>query len=322
MTQEGQLQPTPEGQASHSTPATDLAFAEQSAAFAGGNVALADSVVGYVDSAIVRTQVRFRFDAEYDYNRPDRAEFYYTTWQLFGGQNPNPPVGFPEPQLDRQAFWHYLEYALTNRLSVAIDVPYVLSNPLVNVNDEGFGDMEVSVKYAILQQCDQHLTFQLKNHIPLEDATEHWLGTGHYSIEPGLLYNLQVNPCWTLEAELKDWISIDGAVNPFNGEDYAGNVLRYGIGLGYNLIEGSSYRVTPIVETVGWTVLDGQVFEFDANNNPLGPAPADGDTIVNMKLGARIANYCGGSLYAGWGHALTGDRWYENIFRLELRKVF
>ena len=92
------------------------------------------------------------------------------------------------------------------------------------------------------------------------------------------------------------------------------------------------YSVKPILEFVGWSVLEGQVFDFnDAAVDPtnanisagdIGPVDADGDTIVNIKIGTRVANCCGGSLYAGWGHSLTGDRWYQDIFRFELRRMF
>ena len=126
----------------------------------------------------------------------------------------------------------------------------------------------------------------------------------------------------TLEAELKDWISVGGAVNPQNGEPFAGNVLEYGIGLGYDWRRCGRWTITPIVEFVGWTVLEGQVSEFDAQGNELGPADAAGDTIVNMKLGARITDCCGSSFYAGYGRSLTGDRWYEDIIRVEFRRPF
>jgi hypothetical protein len=49
---------------------------------------------------------------------------------------------------------------------------------------------------------------------------------------------------------------------------------------------------------------------------------AAGDTIINAKLGARLrlANF--GDIYAGYGRALTGDRWYRDIWRFEFRLFF
>ena len=56
---------------------------------------------------------------------------------------------------------------------------------------------------------------------------------------------------------------------------------------------------------------------------------ADGDTIVNFKIGLRLGFDHDGlslgdrsSLYAGYGRALTGDVWYEDVFRFEYRVAF
>lgn len=297
-----------------------LAFNTQSSAFAGDLYAAADSKAGYIDTAMIRTMLRFRFDAAYEMDRPDRAEFFYTTWQAFGGQNPNPPEGFPDPDIDRQSVSLLYEHAFSRNFSAFVDVPFVFSDPLRNPNDQAFGDMTAGIKLSLLHNNCQQLTFQLKNYIPLHDSDEHWTGTGHYSIEPGILYYRQLNERWSLEAEVRDWISIGGAEN--GGDAYAGNVLRYGVGLGTTMGSIGDYSVKPIVEVVGWSVLEGQVFDFEDDQTDIGPVDAKGDTIVNLKLGARLAKCGGNSLYAGWGHSLTGDRWYRNIFRLELRKVF
>jgi hypothetical protein len=298
--------------------ATQLAFAEKR------------SSTGYIDTALVRTQARFRFDAAYDFNRADRAEFFYTTWDLFGGENPSPP-GVPEPDIDRQSLSLYFEHAFGNDedISLFVDLPVIFSDPLFNSNDQGIGDLQVGLKLSLIENRCSQLTFQLKNYIPTADNTNRWLGAGHYSIEPGLLYFRDLGNGLTLETEIRDWISIGGAVNPNNGKNYAGNVLRYGLGVGYLLGCVGGHKVTPIVETVGWTVLDGQVFEFnDSQIDPddptagrIGPRSAVGDTIVNIKLGTRFENSTGGSIYAGYGRSLTGDRWYRDIFRLELRKM-
>jgi hypothetical protein len=40
-----------------------------------------------------------------------------------------------------------------------------------------------------------------------------------------------------------------------------------------------------------------------------------------LKIGAR-AIFGQGSVYAGYGHALTDQDWYDNIFRFEYRYSF
>jgi hypothetical protein len=116
-----------------------------------------------------------------------------------------------------------------------------------------------------------------------------------------------------LEAELRDWIAIDD-------DDFAGNILRYGVGVSHDLWCSPCYSLKPVVELVGWTVVDGQV----STRQPTGLAAvesASGDTIVNAKLGVRLAGEQM-DLYAGYGRALTGDVWYEDTVRLELRMFF
>ena len=49
---------------------------------------------------------------------------------------------------------------------------------------------------------------------------------------------------------------------------------------------------------------------------------AAGDTIVNGKVGVRTYFGEGSDLYIGYGHALTGDRWYKDIIRVEYRLAF
>jgi hypothetical protein len=79
--------------------------------------------------------------------------------------------------------------------------------------------------------------------------------------------------------------------------------------------------VVPVVELVGWTVLDGK----ESVVHPSGLVSVEGaagDTILDIKLGAHLkfCNSC--DIYAGYGRPLTGNRWYENIVRVELRLFF
>jgi hypothetical protein len=114
-----------------------------------------------------------------------------------------------------------------------------------------------------------------------------------------------------VEGEIRDWIPIGGT------EGFQGNVLRYGIGVSRKCYDNGSLSVLPVVETVAWSVLSGDVFTPDE-----GLRSAE-TTIVNMKFGARFNHApkcCGGAtrtLYVGYGKALTDDRWYNHTIRAE-----
>jgi len=141
------------------------------------------------------------------------------------------------------------------------------------------------------------------------------LGTGHASLEPGFLFQHRFTDSLTLFGELKDWIALGGT------EGAAGNVLRYGLGVSYDLWENQNSRVTPVVEVVGWTVLSGK---FGGKIPPLSPVlfEAAGDTIVNLKLGCAYTWREKAQLYVGYGFALTNEVWYQDVRRVQLRFMF
>jgi hypothetical protein len=293
---------------------------EGAPAQSGSTFAVLDNPGGYIDSAIVGNVFRFRFDAAYDNPMPDRVEFFYGQCGCFGGNAPGPPLA--ETRVDYQEFIPYLEWAFNNRFSVFGEAPVRLINPEVNQNAGGFSDLNVGFKYALIACPNEYLTAQLRIYTPTGQA-DLGLGTGHVSIEPSLLYFRRIDQCWTLQAELRDWIPISDSVTP-TGQPFAGNVLRYGVGLGYDLwscCDGcTSKRLTPVGEIVGWTILDG--FGFNGNIPPAGALiDQSGVTIVNAKLGVRYT-VNQHSFYAGAGTALTNQFWYADIIRLEYRQAF
>ena len=77
-------------------------------------------------------------------------------------------------------------------------------------------------------------------------------------------------------------------------------------------------RVAPVVELIGWRVLDG----FQTIAPALGDADASGTNIVNLKFGARVVWNNRGSVYVGYGKALTDAMWYDDILRFEYRQGF
>jgi len=270
-------------------------------------ISVGDSGVGYVDTAVISNQLRFRFDAVYEADQVNRAEFLWA-WRPITG--PGPPLD--ESSTDYQRMSAYLEYALHSNLSVFVDAGAMFSNPDVNDNSGGLGDIETGFKLSLYEDCDTLVTFQMKVYVPSGDAGRA-LGTGHVSLEPGVLF-LQKFGRFTLEGELRDWIPIGGTPGR------QGNIIRYGLGTSTDLGCIGLGCVRPVVEFAGWTVLDGQT-RF------LGPSglvveDADGVTIVNVKVGSRFILDEDRDIYIGYGRSLTGDRWYNDILRVDLRCRF
>jgi hypothetical protein len=273
-----------------------------------GTPVIRDSSVGYIDPAIPGDVLRLRFDDTFDKVQPSRAEFFYPR---AGAAGPGPIL--PETSVDYQEVSAYAELAWTNRLSYFLNVPVRFLNPEINSNSSGFSDIDAGFKYALVYTPTLVATTQLRVYAPTGHARE-GLGTQHVSIEPALLLYRSLTQRLGLEAEVRNWIPIDGT-------DFAGGIFRYGVGLNYWLPLNGQWQITPVAEVVGWTVTGGK------SSVPVAPGEflvedAQGTTIVNSKLGVRTRFTRNADIYAGWGHALTDESWYENTYRVEFRLSF
>ncbi len=287
-------------------------------AFAG-RTAFTSHDAGYIDGAVPMNLLRLRVDAAYNNTRPDRAEFFYPKCGCFrtdpGPLNdPNAPgPRLLESAVNYQEISAYLEVAPVRWFSAFLDVPVRFLNPDVNANTAGLSDINAGVKVALLAYDDLFVTLQFRTYAPTGDG-DRGLGTDHVSLEPALLIFHRLTDRLSMEAELRDWI-------PINGTDFAGNVIRYGLGASYAVLDTGRLRVSPVAEVVGWTVLDGKVTVPSPDLTSLTVQDAEGDTIVNVKVGVRVL-FGNADIYTGYGRALTGDTWYEDIYRLEFRLHF
>jgi hypothetical protein len=346
---------------------------EQFAARGGAGAAIADNA-GYIDSAIIRSRFRMRYDTAYNLNSPDRAEFFYAKCGCFNvpslligpnaipgyskvydprangplrpmqAFNVHPGHGYSgEPNVNYQVAAPYFEYAANPLTSFFIETParfdsfalpiLIKQSPVFHYNTYGWSDMNLGFKRAFVAEPDRFYTFQFRTYVPTGSG-EKGLGTNHASLEPGLLVFQRLSDRLYFSGELLDWI-------PVHATDFAGNVLTYGAGLAYNIVLTQSFRVAPVVEFVGWTIMGGKELNPNGNFNPNAPlsfltgnvpekiVSASDWTIINGKFGVRIGlgsyNQAGGgsplndrhSIYIGYGQSLTGDHWYKNILRLE-----
>ncbi|MFI5090096.1 MAG: transporter [Terriglobales bacterium] len=308
----------------------------------------------YIDSAIIGSQIRVRFEAAFHENAPDRAEFFYARYAgLNNGPGPNSVVA----DLNFQQLYLQAEYAARKRLSVFAEVPLRSIQPQLtvantnndprpsNVNTAGLSDLAAGFKLAAVASSNQYLTFQFQAYFPSGDASK-GLGTNHYSVEPAVLYYRRLSDRVALEAEVGDSHPIGGsfcqscitnssisppAPPPVSG-GFAGDVFFYGVGPSYVLYRGEHVRIAPVIELVGWRVLGGieticvpgtdmDTHKFNPCLNQEG-ASADGTNIVNLKAGVRTSIGRHSSFYVGFGHAVTRSHWYEEIVRAEYRYSF
>ena len=136
--------------------------------------------------------------------------------------------------VDDQILSGYLEYAVSQKLSFFVDVPFQfvrfgadvedgpesaaerqqfpesqeLRNP--NHDPDGAGDVQAGLKYALIADPNnRYLTFQFRTYIPTGDPGL-GLGTGHFSLEPSLLAYQRLTDRVVVQGQLTDWIPIAG----------------------------------------------------------------------------------------------------------------
>lgn len=264
--------------------------------------------VSFIDSAVPRTQMMLRLDLDYDANRPTRAEYL----QPKGGFPGTPGPDLPETSVDFQEVFAYAEYAFSPSFSVFMDTPLRWTNPEQNPSQGGVADMNLGFKWSVFTGANMMSTVQLRMWIPTASASG--LGTKHVTFEPALLFNYRMMQFVNLEGEFRYWV-------PVGGSDFAGDLIRYGLGLTYWGRSPDRIWMSPVVEAVGWTVLGGQQ---QVVHSPalFTTQTAEGDTIVNLNAGLRMGLGYQAEFYAGYSRALTGEAWFREMLRFEFKYLF
>ncbi len=288
------------------------------------------SMVGYIDNATIGSKVRIRFDSGSGVQGGDRAEFFYAKCGCYRGlpignaaYDPDAPGPGPGVLTDANytQFNVNAEYALNGRFSLVADLPMRSLKPQAFVpgtgsfgNTSGLSDIKGGVKLSLSSDSNSQITLQALASAPSGDAAK-GLGTNRWSVEPAILYSTMVGDLLGFEAQFGSVIPLDGSkgVPTSSPDKFSGSVIYYGFGPSLDIYSSGTTRLAPVVELVGWHIVDG----YSTFDN----GPAKGTDIVNLKLGARLA-FGSGSIYAGWGKALTDAVWYDELLRVEFRYGF
>ncbi len=268
-----------------------------------------------IDAAQPNNNVRLRFESGYDWEFPDRAEFF---WSKLGGKGP--PATIPvESSVDYQDIRLAMEVG-TDKFSATTEIPLRFVDPTVLPNTGGMGDLVLTTKTVMLDGERLQVTQVLRNQLATGSAKK-GRGIGHASMEPGFVaaYRRAEDSMW--HSELKLWFPIGG------DPDHSGPVLRYGTGYARLWYDSDTLAIIPTFEFVGWSVLTG-------GQTVPGPllgsgevVSIDGLNIFNLYPGLRIAKDTGGDmgifeLGIHGGLSVSNSHWYESLMRLELRWTF
>jgi hypothetical protein len=287
---------------------------------------LAVRAPSFIDQAALMHVARFRFDGMFGITHPDRAEYYWPRQgflrNIIGYDRPlGPPL--QERSVDIHEYSFYVEVMLAQHVSFFTDIPIRTTYPDLNANESGLGDISFGVKCALFRDATHALTFQLRGTAPSGDG-QRGLGVESWIVEPGLLWQHAITDRVTLFAEVRDRIPIEPQ------SDFAGNILRYGVGGSVIAFDVNGIRAMPTVEAVGWTVMSGKESAQFGSLAPLIQS-SYGTTILTANYGIRFTlgdemmsnSYLALSdLYVGYGQTYTNDRWYRDIVRVEYRLRF
>ncbi len=271
-------------------------------------LSIRESFMGWIDAAAPRSLMGLRFESTWNNVQPMRAEYYHPQGGIPGA------VGFPLPEtrVSYQDLTTFTEYRIAPWLSVFVEAPYRWLSGEINGDQSGSSDMRYGMK--IVTWNDQKAIATVLMRIYQPSARDASLGTGHWSLEPGLLAAYRFNQNLLIEGEFRYWI-------PLNGTDFSGDILRYGIGASWGQRKSSGLWYAPVVEGIGWTVLRGKTM-IASSPDLFTIQDASGQTTVNAYLGLRWGYGANLDFYAGYGRAFTGNYWQRDLFRFEIRYVY
>lgn len=151
-----------------------------------------------------------------------------------------------------------VEWALTRRIGLALEAPYVRLNPDDGDTESGIGDVAIAPRFLIGETGRFLLSANLEIGIPTgDDARE--LGSGEVSLAPSL-------SAWL---DLGNWFSSGAQLGTEHGLESGESEFFYNVALGYSfLTQGSRETLVSrhfprgmsnlIVEFTGRTALEGE----------------------------------------------------------------
>ncbi len=209
-----------------------------------------------------------------------------------------------------QQLYFYQEAAAGNG-SFFVEMPYRSVDPDIGPRKSGFGDVNLGTK-ALLFDCELlQIAFQFRTYLPSGQSVK-GLGTGHTTLEPGLLASLRLGPTTSLQGQIAEWIPIAGDPN------YSGALLRYGLSLNQVL-----YRFTPNSPLIGTLEYQGISFQDGLYTDPLlGATKSSGSSYASLGPGLRAVVCDKVDFGLGTNFTLTDHNFFHQLYRFEVRFLY
>jgi hypothetical protein len=288
----------------------------------------------FLDAARPITQSRIRVDVARNLRNPDRAEYIWARIQpgdcqlVIPSCRPVPPrgkgVNYVPSSVDFDELSFYQEIA-TPRASFFIEVPYRhieadltdICPPAMYCNESGFTDINLGTK-SLLCDCElMQFTFQFKTYIPTGSFGKGF-STGHVSLEPALLLNLNLGGSTYLQVMSAYWI-------PIGGDDvFQANIWHNHFSLNHILATPcKGFQVIGTIEFNEWTIYGGAYTVTDRVDTTTDPDTIFGEsaatTIASAGPGIRLVFCDRVDIGVGSAFGFTGSKWFEDVIRSEIR---
>ena len=258
-----------------------------------------------IDPAQPSNNFRVRMALGNRMHLPDRAEYFWGRTVDRRG----PPQG--ETVLNYQDLRLRMETG-SKKFSAAFEVPFRAVDPVINLDHAGLGDLQIIAKTVLLSGNEWLLTQYFGTYMPT-GAVGMGLGTGHVSLEPGLLFRNRWSDDTWLHGELKFWFPL--GADPAHG----GQVVKFATGINRVWYETDSSAWLPSLELTSYSVLNGLARDATGSLQAI-----DGDLMFYLTPGLHYAVDGGGDFgLFEIGSALsivtTSDRFTDSTFTCDVR---
>ena len=251
-----------------------------------------------------------RADAGYGLQHPDRASFF---WSRSGSGQTQNSINYQDLRLINELG--------TDSFSVMTEIPVRAVDYLTTGgSDGGLGDMKVATKVRMINGKQWQISQIFRTYIPTGNMMR-GTGTGHVSLEPGLLARYKVSPITYLHGQIKLWFPI--GADPI----VAGQVLTYGIGVSHVLYETDTFAVLPTLEMVNYQFMGSHQRVVDPLTNTVLVTSSRGDYATNLVMGTRFVLGPPGDLglvelgVSGM-FGMGSERYLDSMLRVDLKFNF
>jgi hypothetical protein len=242
-----------------------------------------------------------RYDSGFGLHTPDRAEYFWSKPGKGPAVSPN--------SINVQDL-RFINEAGTDAFSVQTEIPVRFLDPDSGGSTSGMGDMKVATKARLINGKKWQITQIFRTYINTGSAIK-GVGTGHLSLEPGILARYELRPDTYVHGQVKFWIPIAGDTG------FASNVLTYGVGISHVLYETNNFAIIPDFELVNYDFLSGQKTLNGIN------VGSGGETAINVIHGARFVIGPKGDLGLfefGISNSIgLGDRYVNDMLRFDFK---